>query len=702
MAAKTTDPIDILLEMGIDLDNLSEEEDYLSALKEAIATIEFKTGGKGDERSAALREEVIKVRKSRRAADPKIKAKKTTIKPENLFERSVTPKQKALSTSAIVPYRSPESEEEEGVKKKRASRKTSDPLKDILKSVNSILATLKGQNKVTKKQAERDRKDAERAKRGAQEDDLEQAPLKKFFDGAKKLAKPAIGFFESIMKFIMNVLIGRLLVKILAWMGDKENQKKMKAIIDFFKVTWPAFLAAFLAFKFGLLGFMGGLIGLIGRFIPKILGLIPKMLKGLKTLAMGNPMATAATAVVAGTAIAAIAANQDGTAVIKDPENPDKSQADEIREFGGMTGAPISGDMLGFNLGGLIPGSGPNKDSVPAMLTPGEFVMSRGAVQKYGSDTLAGMNAMGGGTNEPSSIGTILGYNGGGLVDEKAQRPKTSATDGGGSPDEFAKPMIKVHEGLRLDKYMDSRGFPTIGYGHLIEPGESMPNRISQQKADELFDEDYTHHKAAAMRIPGYDKANAMQKAALIDLTFNMGPAWADDFPKFKQAFAAGNYEQAGNELIDSAYYSQVGRRGPTIVNLIKGKGADNVAYLKGVPKSAPGPSSSQPQIASVGSVGDGQRLSDLSSAQSIRSGGSASPSMSYAGSSRSLPPPSRGTRLSDLRKNQEMRAASGQGPKETPNPGALNTPNSNDLPPIDANAMISMEKIKVLGLTVV
>ena len=34
---KSTDPIDILLEMGIDLDNLSEEEDYLSALKEAIA-----------------------------------------------------------------------------------------------------------------------------------------------------------------------------------------------------------------------------------------------------------------------------------------------------------------------------------------------------------------------------------------------------------------------------------------------------------------------------------------------------------------------------------------------------------------------------------------------------------------------------------------------------------------------------------------
>ena len=66
MASRTTtDPIEILLEMGVDLDNLSEEEDYLSALMEAIATIEFKTKGKGDARSAALREEVIKDKKGK-------------------------------------------------------------------------------------------------------------------------------------------------------------------------------------------------------------------------------------------------------------------------------------------------------------------------------------------------------------------------------------------------------------------------------------------------------------------------------------------------------------------------------------------------------------------------------------------------------------------------------------------------------------
>ena len=46
------------------------------------------------------------------------------------------------------------------------------------------------------------------------------------------------------------------------------------------------------------------------------------------------------------------------------------------------------------------------------MLTPGEFVMSKGAVQQYGANTLAGMNAAAGGTNRP----TVGRYNGGGSV----------------------------------------------------------------------------------------------------------------------------------------------------------------------------------------------------------------------------------------------------------------------------------------------
>ena len=221
MAVKSSDPIDILLEMGIDLDNLSEEEDYLSALKEAIATIQFQTKGGGDDRSRILQEEVIKVRKSRKAADPTFKARKTTIKPNAFFK-----KQKALSgttkvkSGAIVPVPKKEDEVQPG----------SDILKDILRGVNSILGTLQNQNKFTKKQSEKDRKSAEKKKRGAQENKLEKGALAKFAGGAKKLLKPVTNFFAEVLKFIGTVLIGRLLVKIVNWMSDEKNQQKMKAI----------------------------------------------------------------------------------------------------------------------------------------------------------------------------------------------------------------------------------------------------------------------------------------------------------------------------------------------------------------------------------------------------------------------------------------------------------------------------------------
>ena len=166
---------------------------------------------------------------------------------------------------------------------------------------------------------------------------------------------------------------------------------------------------------------------------------------------------------------------------------------------------------------------------------------------------------MGGGSSVCKSgwNGTILGYNGGGLVDEKCHTPiiqKIGYKNGSGSLMSSAKPMIKIHEGLRLDKYMDSRGFPTIGYGHLIEPSIkvklSMPNRISQQKADELFDEDYTHHKVVDLFQKRRGEflvmimSNAMLRKQLIDLTFNMGPILVvpqTTSPKqYEQAFAAG------------------------------------------------------------------------------------------------------------------------------------------------------------------
>ena len=514
-----------------------------------------------------------------------------------------------------------------------SSVETEQNLDEILKGIDSIRETLKKEEDLKKKEASESKKSEERKKRKAKEDKLEGSVFKGLAKQTKKVFAPVKSILDRMIDFFTKILIGRFLVKLIDWMTDEKNQKKLEALGFLLEKTWPALITAFVLFGTAFGGLVKTILGLALKFTGKLLGAAAKF-------AIKNPLAAAAIGVGA-LGVAAVAQNQEGTAVVKDPQNPNKSQMDETREFGGMTGSPMGGLFSG---GGLAP-SPKGTDTIPAMLTPGEFVMSKGAVDTFGTDFMESLNSLGGGTNKPKrSNGTLYASSGGSAKEEPGGRNKTNTESSGGigsffsnlftkkssagssnnkeqsgsTDDKFAKDMIKVHEGLRLDKYMDSRGFPTIGYGHLIEPGESMPDRISKQKADELFDEDYAHHKAAAMKIPGYSKANAMQKAALIDLTFNMGPAWANGFPAFKKAFAAGNYELAGNELVNSAWYGQVGRRAPTIVNLIKGKGADNVAYLKDVPKPMPGSGQSQIASSSPGSSPGGISPSSTSGGSSI------------------------------------------------------------------------------------
>ena len=90
------------------------------------------------------------------------------------------------------------------------------------------------------------------------------------------------------------------------------------------------------------------------------------------------------------------------------------------------------GNIMGYNKGGKVPGSG-SGDTVPAMLTPGEFVMSKGAVDKIGVDNLMAMNKDGGGTNQPK----MMKFAGGGVVpptiDPPSKKSKVIVVGGGGS-----------------------------------------------------------------------------------------------------------------------------------------------------------------------------------------------------------------------------------------------------------------------------
>ena len=139
------------------------------------------------------------------------------------------------------------------------------------------------------------------------------------------------------------------------------------------------------------------------------------------------------------------------------------------------------------------------------------------------------------------------------------------------------KQMIIKHEGLKTRPYQDSLGLWTVGVGHLIGNGKSLPSdmnrEFSQKEVMDMFEQDFAKHYSIAQRTPGWDKANEAGKGAMIDLAFNMGQWW-NKFPNTAKALAAGDFAGAAAGLRDSKWFQQVGNRGQEITSLMAQAGA--------------------------------------------------------------------------------------------------------------------------------
>ena len=305
-------------------------------------------------------------------------------------------------------------------------------LTEIANGLGGILTLFKEEQKVKKDTAELDRKKKEEEKRK-----LLKSRLKKGFEKIKKVAEkvlaPVKGLLQRIIDFIMTIFIGRFLYRLLEWWGDPANKEKVDSIIRFFGDHWPKLLTLYIAFGTSFGRFAIGLSKAVFKGAIKLGFAIAKLLAAKKVKgAMGaarflgggkaklfaNVLGT--TLAVGGTYAAVNAMKGDGG-----------DQKTQGFSGGGLAMPRFAGG--GFNLASLFGSLGKmggagaaafsgfvsgekGVDKVPAMLSDGEFVMSRGAVDMYGVDTLEQMNAAGGGTNKPKVMGGTTYAAGGGLV----------------------------------------------------------------------------------------------------------------------------------------------------------------------------------------------------------------------------------------------------------------------------------------------
>lgn len=131
--------------------------------------------------------------------------------------------------------------------------------------------------------------------------------------------------------------------------------------------------------------------------------------------------------------------------------------------------------------------------------------------------------------------------------------------------------LIKSHEGCRLTIYEDSRGFPTIGYGHKILPGEDFSAGMTQQEADVLLASDLSDLEESAMdAVAQYMALNEVRQGVVLDMLFNLGLAGFSAFKRLIAALNASDFVTAANEMTNSAWYSQVKSRAIDDVNLMR------------------------------------------------------------------------------------------------------------------------------------
>ncbi len=84
--------------------------------------------------------------------------------------------------------------------------------------------------------------------------------------------------------------------------------------------------------------------------------------------------------------------------------------------------------------------------------------------------------------------------------------------------------LIKRFEGFSPTIYLDAAGLPTIGYGHLLRPGEAeiFGRGISHEAAIALLIKDVEVAERSVLRLITVPLTNG-QFDALVSFTFNLG-----------------------------------------------------------------------------------------------------------------------------------------------------------------------------------
>ena len=397
--------------------------------------------------------------------------------------------------------------------------KDNESTKEIVEKLDELINVIKADNELEKKEQDYDKKKDAREKRQKREKRIE--GIKKILGitrASKKAIKKVQDIFDTVLRFLGFTLLGQIVKFVTDFLGDPKNKKfledaqkfifsipdklrevrdKLIPVVDWFKEQGPK-------------------IAKFAEDFKKLLEKFPFLGQYFKT----------------------------------EEQKEKERKAEEERRQGQRE---AGGDVLQtepfgglFSGGGMIPFLG--TDTVPAMLTPGEFVMSRGAVNMFGADTMMSMNKAGGGTNIPK-FGLVRGYSGGGFVEKM-----------GITRSQFE---IYKREVAKIESE-GSGGYAARGGANNHYDGKYQMGEVAKKDAARLLGERFPGHDAAARAAFRADPA--MQERYFEAYTkANHGymmsdPMFANASPQRKLEILGYAHNQGWSKALDWLNTGEVGR----------------------------------------------------------------------------------------------------------------------------------------------
>ena len=141
---------------------------------------------------------------------------------------------------------------------------------------------------------------------------------------------------------------------------------------------------------------------------------------------------------------------------------------------------------------------------------------------------------------------------------------------------EQIKEDLVRHEGYVTEIYLDSENLPTFGIGHLVTENDMehtwpVGTPVTDERILQVFHDDCNAacEDASALFLNFASHPEDVQRV-LVNMAFNLGRNRLGKFKNMIRYVNEGNYLMAANEMVNSKWYNQVGRRSKELVDIMK------------------------------------------------------------------------------------------------------------------------------------